>query len=78
MRAPGIEGSVQPVHSRAAAAPCPAIAVCYRLLPPAADIRATTDRAGPVNLFSHPYFHLEGLPDSNSTILDHVLTLPNA
>lgn len=39
------------------------------------DIRATTDKATPINVFNHPYFNLAGLVTGNETILDHVLTL---
>lgn len=41
----------------------------------AIDIRAITDKATPVNVFSHPYFNLAGLEADNATILDHKLTI---
>ena len=42
---------------------------------PHADIRATTDEATPVNIFSHPYFNLGGVAANDSSVLDHVLTV---
>lgn len=42
---------------------------------PHADIRATTDEATPVNIFSHPYFNLGGVASNDSSVLDHVLTV---